>query len=100
LTERFLRRDVVEALLRELKNTLVELKQAGLAEEAVYKELSPLAGDVFTLASAAGYEFDEAASMVIEALGRGEAAKLVKREDVERAYGSKRAGDWARLVSG
>lgn len=91
---------MVEALLRELKNMLNELKQTGLAEEAVYRELSPLASEVFNVAGAAGYGFEEAASMVIEVLGREEAAKLIKREDVERAYGPRKAEDWAKLIGG
>ena len=46
MTSRFLRRELLEALLREVKRMLVEFKEAGVADRAIYSELSPLASAI------------------------------------------------------
>ncbi len=94
----YLKREVIETLIREVKRLLDELKSAKVAENAIYSELKDLAGGIFEVASASGLNFEEAASMVIEAFGKEVASKLVSREDVERAYGFRNAEEWSRMI--
>ncbi|RLF15009.1 MAG: hypothetical protein DRJ97_05120 [Thermoprotei archaeon] len=95
----YLRRDIVDSLLRQLKEVLEALKSSGLPSEAVYENLRDLASGVFEVASVSGLSFEDAARAVIDALGREDAGKLVDVEAVEKAYGRSKAEEWARLVS-